>query len=113
MNNTPDIAIEAERLAKLAAETGDARLWRAAAVLADADPRDYRREVAARGRRMRDDAIREMAGRFFPGLEPWPKAGEIARRMQHYATRGDWRDDQHAGTCPGLAAKQSHRSLIP
>ncbi len=99
MHGDHDLAAEADRLARLAAESGDDRLRRAAALLADADARDYRRDWGGRGRRMRDDAIRAMAARFMSKESPSYQAAEIARRMTSYASRA-WPRHQNAAGCP-------------
>ena len=99
MDRPPDIAAEAERLVKLAVETGDDRLLRAAAVLADANASDFRRDWGGRGRRMRDDAIRDVAVRFMPEESTSYQAATIARRMASYASRA-WLRHRNATTCP-------------
>ena len=90
-----DISAEAERLARLAAETGDPRLARAAAVLAG-DRAGY--EGGDR-KRQRDRELRAIAAKHFPNLAPWPQAKEISRQIDRYVRRR-WCRDQHAATCP-------------
>lgn len=94
-----DLAEESERLARLATETGDDRLMRAAALLADSDARDYRRDWRTKAKLTRNDAIREMSARYFADREPWQQAREIHRRLDYYAQRR-WSRDRHALRCP-------------
>ena len=90
-----DIAAEAQKLARMAAATGDPRLARAAAVLAG-DRAGY--EGADR-KRWRNNALRAIAAEHFPNLAPWPQATEISRQIDRYVRRR-WCRDQHAATCP-------------
>ena len=90
-----DIAAEAARLGRLAAETGDPRLARAAAALAG----DRAGHGGADRKRWRDKALRAIAAKYFPNSAPWPQAGELSRQIDRYLDRR-WCRDQHAATCP-------------
>lgn len=90
-----DISAEAERLARLAARTGDPRLARAAAVLAG----DRASHQGADRKRWRDKALRAVAAEYFPNLAPWPQANEISRQFSRYLDRR-WCRDRHSATCP-------------
>ncbi len=94
-----DLTAESDRLARRAVETGDGRYMRAAAVLADADPREYRRDWRAQAKRRRNAALRAMATQYFAALKDWPAAGEILRRFNLYADQR-WTRDRHAMQCP-------------
>lgn len=53
----------------------------------------------------RDELLREVAARFFPGLPAASQAREIARVMHDYFTRG-WVNDRGDAECP--ARRRAH-----